>query len=56
MVESAYMIEYCGVAYVHKLMVICLMLGSGICAYVLRDVARIVSAGFHALSAFLRRR
>lgn len=55
MVESAYMIEYCGVAYVHKIMVICLMLGSGICAYVLRDVVRIVSAAFHALAALFRR-
>lgn len=55
MVASSYMVEYCGVAYVHKIMVICLMMASAIGAYVLRDVVRLVSSAFYALSAFLRR-
>lgn len=56
MVASTYMIEYCGVAYVHKIMVICLMLASGIGAYILRDVGRILTSAFYALGAFLKRR
>lgn len=56
MVANGYIVEYCGSVYVHKLMVICLMFASAIGAYVLRDVARIVSSGFYALGALLRRR
>lgn len=56
MVASEYMIEYCGMAYVNKIMVICLMMASAIGAYVLRDVVRLVSSAFYALAAFFKRR